>query len=57
MRLALTITLAFVALTSLLGVVKNLSLPALPSRLAGTAVGAAMTAWCAWLAVWVWQRL
>ena len=56
MRLALTITLAFVALTSLLGVVKNLSLPALGPRLAGTAVGAAMTAWCAWLAFWAWQH-
>lgn len=57
MRLALTVTLVFVALTSLLGVRKNLSLPAYPARIAGMALGAFMTLWCGYLAVWAWQHL
>jgi hypothetical protein len=56
MRLALTVTLVFVALTSLLGAVKNVTLASRRSNLAGAAVGLVMTLWCGYLAVWAWQH-
>lgn len=52
MKTALVVTLIFVALTSLLGGIRHISLAPRPSNVGAAVFSFLMTAWLAYLAFW-----